>query len=81
MPVMSQSTPGRLSLAHLPPATIERIRSDWEAEGAEPEADIRVAKHPEEIMLVVVGGAGIKSAYVPTWGGTMRAVTRVIDLP
>jgi hypothetical protein len=43
--------------------------------------DIRVAKHPDDIMLVVVGGAGIKSAYVPTWGGTTRAVTRGIDLP
>jgi hypothetical protein len=40
-----------------------------------------VAKHPEEIMPVVVGGTGIKSADVPTWGGTTRAVIRVIDLP
>ncbi|ETX08659.1 MAG: hypothetical protein ETSY2_04085 [Candidatus Entotheonella gemina] len=43
------------------------------------EADICVADCPEDIMLVVVGGAGIKSAYVPTWGGTTRAVTRPID--
>jgi hypothetical protein len=71
----------RLPLAHLPPETIVRIRSDREADGADPEADIRVAAHPEDIMLVVVGGAGIKSAYVPTWGGTTRAVTRLIDLP
>jgi hypothetical protein len=56
----------RLPLAHLPPETIERIGSDREADGADPEADIRVAKHPEDIMLEVVGGAGIKSAYVPT---------------
>ena len=71
----------RLPLPHLPPEAIERIRSDREAAGADPEADIRLAACPEDIMLVVVGGAGIKSAYVPTWGGTTRAVTRVIDLP
>jgi hypothetical protein len=65
----------------LPPETIERIRNDREADGTDPEADIRVAARPEDIMLVVVGGAGIKSAYIPTWGGTTQAVTWVIDLP
>ena len=33
-----------------------------------PDADLRVAACPEDIMLVVVGGAGIKSAYIPHLG-------------
>jgi hypothetical protein len=70
----------RLPLQHLPPETVKRIQDDRETEGMDPEADIRIAACPEDIMLVVVGGAGIKSAYVPTWGGTTRAVTRPIDL-
>jgi hypothetical protein len=42
--------------------------------------DVGVAARPEDILLVVVGAVGAKSTYVPTWGGTTRAVTRVIDL-
>ncbi len=68
-----------LPLRHLPPETVERIHNDRELDGLDPDADIRIADDPEDIMLVVVGGAGIKSAYVPTWGGTTRAVTRPID--
>ncbi len=70
----------RLPLRHLPPESVERIHNDRELDGLELDADIRIADDPEDIMLVVVGGAGIKSAYVPTWGGTTRAVTRPIDL-
>jgi hypothetical protein len=29
-------------------------------------------------MLVVVGGTGSKSTYVPTWGGGTRAVTKLL---
>lgn len=68
----------RLPLTRLPAESIERIRADRNATDSDPEADIRVATQPEDIMLVVVGGAGIKSAYVPTWGGTTQAVTRPI---
>lgn len=44
------------------------------------QADVGVAARPEDILLVVVGGVGAKSTYVPTWGGTTRAVTCVVDL-
>lgn len=71
----------RLPLTYLPPETVDRIRDDRRAAGTDPEADMRVATRPEDIMLVIVGGAGIKSAYVPTWGGTTQAITRTIDLP
>jgi hypothetical protein len=40
---------------------------------------LRVARSPEDILFVVVGGAGYKSAYVPSWGGGTQAVTRRIE--
>lgn len=69
-----------LPLDRLSAETAERIR-EYRHSDSIPDAALRVAACPEDIMLVVVGGAGIKSAYVPTWGGTTRAVTQVIDLP
>jgi hypothetical protein len=69
-----------LPLDRLPAESAERIR-EYRSRDIPPDADLRVAARPEDIMLVVVGGAGIKSAYVPTWGGTTLAVTQVIDLP
>ena len=42
-------------------------------------ADLCVASQAADIMLVVVGGVGAKSTYVPTWGGTTKAVTRAIE--
>lgn len=41
--------------------------------------DLCVAAQAADIMLVVVGGVGAKSTYVPTWGGTTKAVTRAIE--
>jgi len=35
-----------------------------------------VAERPEDVMIVIAGGVGIKAAYVPTWGGGTRAVSR-----
>ena len=40
---------------------------------------LTVAGCPEDILLVVLGGPGAKSTYVPTWGGGTRAVTRVVE--
>jgi hypothetical protein len=39
---------------------------------------IRVAAQPNDIMIVVCGGVGVKAAYVPTWGGGTRAVSRLV---
>ncbi|MBI4192334.1 MAG: hypothetical protein HY525_17570 [Betaproteobacteria bacterium] len=41
-------------------------------------APLRVAMQPADVMIVVAGGVGVKAAYVPTWGGTTRAVSRQI---
>ncbi len=39
---------------------------------------LRVAHNADDIMIVVTGGVGVKAAYMPTWGGTTKAVSRVI---
>jgi len=36
------------------------------------------AKRPEDITVVVVGGAGKHSAYIPTFGAS-RSVTRALE--
>jgi hypothetical protein len=66
-----------LPLDRLSPAIrrhlIERRQSD---PGGERDAPARVAAKPQDIMIVVAGGVGIKAAYVPTWGGSTRAVSK-----
>lgn len=42
------------------------------------EAPLRIAAKPEDIMILVAGGVGIKTAFVPTWGGSTRAVSRIV---
>jgi len=48
--------------------------------GADPDDDrdapLHVAARSQDIMVVVAGGVGVKAAYVPTWGGSTRAVSR-----
>ena len=41
---------------------------------------LRLAYKPDDVMIVVAGGVGVKAAYVPTWGGTTRAVSRLIRI-
>ena len=62
----------RLPVDALASAQAERLR---EASVTE----LTVAACPDDIMLVVLGGPGAKSTYVPTWGGGTRAVTRVVE--
>lgn len=69
----------RLPVNALPPET----RAYWEQRRLiKPEADgmteLRVAERPSDIMLIVVGGTGYKSTYVPTWGGGIRPVTKPV---
>ncbi|MCE2999642.1 MAG: hypothetical protein ACK59Y_10555 [Betaproteobacteria bacterium] len=61
-----------LDAEKLPPALRQRRLA-----AAEPGADVlRVAERPEDLMIVVAGGVGRKAAYLPTWGGSTRAVSR-----
>ncbi len=47
-----------------------------EAAGDDPDADLRIAESPDDVMIVVAGGVGVKAAYLPTWAGMTRAVSR-----
>ena len=45
--------------------------------GAGPDAPVYAVQKPEDILIVVIGGVGKHSAYIPTFGST-RAVTRAL---
>jgi hypothetical protein len=54
------------------------LRARAEAGGAASDGYLRVAKSPDDVMIVVAGGVGRKGSYVPTWSGTTKAVSRPI---
>lgn len=62
----------RLPVSTLAPVRAQRLRQTSVAE-------LTIAPCPQDIMLVVLGGPGAKSTFVPTWGGGTRAVTRVVE--
>jgi len=64
----------RLAIDRLAPAQRERAV----AGGAAADGYLRVAAKADDVMIVVAGGVGRKGAYVPTWSGTTKAVSRVI---
>jgi len=67
----------RIPLSALSPEVAEHLAKVRAAAG-EPEGDLLAAETPEDILVAVVGGVGIKSTFTPTWGGGTRAVTREI---
>jgi hypothetical protein len=46
---------------------------------AGPDAPVYAVQRAEDLLIVVIGGAGKHSAYIPTFGAT-RAVTRALTL-
>jgi hypothetical protein len=64
----------RLEVARLSPP----LRARAEAGGGAVDGYLRVAEKPDDVMIVVAGGVGRKGAYVPTWSGGTRAVSRTI---
>ena len=51
------------------------------AAASDPNANvIRVAEKADDLMIVVAGGVGRKAAYLPTWGGTTKAISREIKV-
>jgi hypothetical protein len=54
--------------------TLEAIGAFLIAEGAR--AGSRIAAVPGDVHPIVTGGAGVKMAYLPPWGGGARMVTR-----
>lgn len=67
----------RLPLERLAPDVRAHLLETLPAD-TPPPADVPVATRAADILLAVVGGAGRKSTYVPTWGGGTRAVTRPV---
>ena len=67
----------RLPIDQLSPAIRDHLIARRKIAGdADPHAPLKVAAKPDDIMIVIAGGVGIKAAYVPTWGGTTRAVSK-----
>lgn len=68
-----------MPLNRLSPAVREHlVELRTSAADADANGPLRVAYKPDDVMIVVAGGVGVKAAYVPTWGGTTRAVSRAI---
>jgi hypothetical protein len=62
----------------LAPSVVERYRrTDAAALDAEP--GLRIAGTPGDVLIAVAGGVGVKSTYLPSWGGGTRAVTMAIE--
>jgi len=64
----------RLPVERLAPAQRERASG---GDGVQ-EGELRISRTPDDVMIVVAGGVGRKAAYVPTWGGGTKAVSRRI---
>jgi hypothetical protein len=52
---------------------LERAQRDFEGH------ILRPAASPEDVLVIVAGGVGVKQTIVPNWNGGSRAVTRRID--
>ena len=64
-------------LARLSPYVRERlIASRRQVNAANVEGPVRLAATAKDVMIVVAGGVGVKAAYLPTWSGGTRAVSR-----
>lgn len=71
----------RLPLSKLSPEMADRVVENRKRQGLEDlNGDVRVAFRPEDIMVVVAGGVGVKSVYIPTWGGGTTAVSKPIAI-
>ena len=59
---------------------LERYTEDTMLErfGAIPEGPVPMVRNSEDLMIIVLGGPGKHSSWVPTFGGTTRSVTREI---
>lgn len=61
-----------MNLEDLAPAAARRVQSERQAargDVADVDAPVRAAERAEDILIVVAGGTGVKSTYMPGWGG------------
>lgn len=57
----------------------EQIRQ-WRRRRASNPDEVTVTLSPDDISIVVAGGAGTKSMFVPTWGGWAQSATAEVAL-
>ena len=70
----------RIALGRFASENVERrLRTKFPERYADagPETQVTMVQRPEDFNIVVIGGAGKHSAYIPTFGGT-RSVTRAL---
>jgi hypothetical protein len=73
---------GRIPLSRFAPENIERsmkVRYPERYLNAPPDVGVPMIQTPEDLIIMVIGGAGKHSSWIPTFGGT-RAVTRPLVL-
>ena len=54
------------------------LRARAAASGGAADGYLRIAEKADDVMIVIAGGVGRKGAYVPTWSGGTRAVSRAV---
>ena len=83
MPASNLGNTNTMSRGTFPAGTLVGFPSNpggriWPATCDPSASVIRVAEKADDLMIVVAGGVGRKAAYLPTWGGTTKAVSRAI---
>jgi hypothetical protein len=71
----------RVPLARLAPENIERFATIY-PEGFKdrpPETSVPIARDWRDVMVIVAGGAGKHSAFIPTFGSTRSVTRRIAD--
>jgi hypothetical protein len=69
-----------LPLERLSPAVRAHV-SSRQAQDQGATKHLRIAQQAADILVVVAGGVGVKAAYIPTWSGSTRAVSRPVRDP
>jgi hypothetical protein len=67
-----------LPLQALPAARADSLRRERREAGSDSDTPLRIAEAAGDILIAVAGGIGIKSTFLPSWGGGTRAVTSAV---
>ncbi len=65
----------RCPVERLPRRLREAVTMQRQAARQDPSAPLPVAERPEDVLLIVTGGVGVKQTVIPNWNGGSRAVT------
>jgi hypothetical protein len=70
---------GLMPQALLPMGTQQRLQRRRAETGKSGNDWISLTRSPQDVLVVVTGGVGVKSTFIPTWGGGTEAVTRIVE--